>query len=111
MIWPSLARFANADFVSAEGEALVEAGGFLASKLGHGPAFVGSFDLVEAAFTGVFDGEEFDVVSPTEGERIVEFSSRLLLNLDGAQFASRLLAFLRHRQLVSSLLTNAMLIP
>ncbi len=70
MIWPSLARFANADFVSAEGEALVEAGGFLASKLGHGPAFVGSFDLVEAAFTGVFDWEEFDVVSPTEGERI-----------------------------------------
>ncbi|MDB6006162.1 MAG: hypothetical protein JWR15_3149 [Prosthecobacter sp.] len=46
-------EFADAFFVAAESEALVKAGGFLALELGDGPAGVGGFDFVEAAFVGV----------------------------------------------------------
>ncbi len=68
--------------VTAE-EAFVEAGGFLAFQLRHGPAFVGGLDLVEATLVRVFDGEEEDVVGPTEGEGFAELPSGLLENLKG----------------------------
>src|SRR5581483_5277583 len=35
---------------------------------------IGGFDLVEAAFVRVFDGEEEDVMSPTESEGFAELS-------------------------------------
>ena len=47
----------DARFVAAEGEAVVEGGGFLAAEFGERPAFVGGFNLVKAALVGVFDGE------------------------------------------------------
>jgi hypothetical protein len=71
-------EFADAFFVAAKGEALVEAGGFLALEFWDGPAGVGGFDFVEAAFGGVFDGEEGDVMGPAEGEG--RFARRRLAN-------------------------------
>ena len=50
-----------AGFVAAEGEALVEGGGFLAAEFGERPAFVGGFNLVKAALVGVFDGVEMSI--------------------------------------------------
>lgn len=80
----------DARLVAAEGEALVEGGSFLAFQLGDGPAFIGGLDLVEAAFVRIFDGEEEDVVGPTEGEG--GFPNRLRGNL---QLVRRLLTFCR----------------
>ena len=52
----------------AKGEALVEAGGFLAAEFANIPARVGRLDFVETAFFGILDAEKFDIVGPTEGE-------------------------------------------
>jgi hypothetical protein len=72
--------------VAAEGDAFVEAGGFLASEFRHGPAFVGGLDFVETALVGVLDGEEFDVVGPAQGEGAGEFCRRFLLNVERGHF-------------------------
>lgn len=64
-----LRELADACLVPAERKALVKTGGFLALQLRHRPSSVRGLDLVEAAFVRVFDGEEDEVVGPTEGER------------------------------------------
>jgi hypothetical protein len=78
----------HARLVTTEGEAFVEAGGFLAFEFGQRPAFVGGLDLVETAFARIFDGEEQDVMGPTEGEGLGGLPRWLLGN---CQFVRRLL--------------------
>jgi hypothetical protein len=59
----------DARLVAAEGEALVEAGGFLTFEFADVPAGVGRLDFVEAAFVRVFDAEQFHVVRPAKAKR------------------------------------------
>ena len=59
---------ANAGFVTAESEALVEAGVELALQLADCPVLFVGFDLIEAALACVFDAEEEDVMCPTQPE-------------------------------------------
>jgi hypothetical protein len=63
-----LGEAADAVFVAAQGQALVEAGIELAAEFADGPVLGGSFDFVEASLVGVFDGEEENVVGPAQGE-------------------------------------------
>jgi len=86
---------------AAQCQALIKAGGHLALQFGDGPAFRCGLDLVETAFAGIFDGEEQDIVGPTERERRflrrlrdhnwTEFNSIRLLNFCRGQFNSSLL--------------------
>src|ERR1017187_330773 len=59
---------ANALFVPAEGEALVEARVELALEVTDGPVLFGGLYLVETALVWVLDAEEEDVMSPAQGE-------------------------------------------
>jgi len=54
--------------VAAQGEALVEAGGFLAFQFADIPARVGRLDFVKATFVRVFDAEQFDVMCSAHGK-------------------------------------------
>jgi len=78
---------ANAGFVTAESEALVEAGVELTLQLADCPVLLVGFDLIEAALACVFDAEEEDVVLPTQSERAqrrwLHFSSFYLYLTDG----------------------------
>src|ERR1017187_9118894 len=59
---------ANALFVAAEGEALIEAGIELALELTEGPVLFGGFYLIETALVRVLDAEEEDVMRPAQAE-------------------------------------------
>jgi hypothetical protein len=65
---PFAGQAANLILVSAKGEALVEGAGNLALELAHAPLVGGGFDLIESAFFGTIDGEQLDIVGPSEGE-------------------------------------------
>jgi len=56
--------------IPTEGEAFVEAGGKLALEFGERPTGLSGLDLVEGAFLRVLNGEQQDVVRPTESKRI-----------------------------------------
>ncbi len=58
---------ADAVFVAAEGQALVEAGVELATEFAHGPVLRAGFYLIETKLVGVLDAEEEDVVGPARG--------------------------------------------
>ena len=98
-------------------EAFVKAGGHLAFEFRLRPAGVAGLDLVEAAFVGIFDAQQHDVMRPTEVERnggllsrrlgIDEiFVGRLLPDVRGRQFPRRLLGNWCGRQFPRSLLGN-----
>lgn len=52
--------------VPSEGEALVEAGGFLAFEFADVPVCLSRFNFIEAAFVRILDGHKHHVVRPTE---------------------------------------------
>lgn len=60
---------ADARLVPAEGEALIETAVELALQFADGPVLRGGLNFIEAAFVGVFDAKEEDVVCPTQAER------------------------------------------
>ena len=64
----------SADFflVPGKGEAFVERTGDLALEFADTPLIGGGFDFIKSAFVRGIDGEEFDVVGPTEGEAAEE---------------------------------------
>ena len=62
--------------MSAEGEAFVKGTGDLALEFADAPLVGGGFDFVEPTFLRGFDGEEFDVVGPAEGEAADEIFHR-----------------------------------
>ena len=64
----------SADFflVPGKGEAFVGRTGDLALEFADTPLIVGGFDFIKSAFVRGIDGEEFDVVGPTEGEAAEE---------------------------------------
>jgi hypothetical protein len=87
--WPAdgltfLGEPANTCFVTAEGQAFVEAGFELALEFAECPVLFSSFDLVEAALIRVLDAEEEDVVRPAQSEGT---------GRSGSQLARRCLAF------------------
>lgn len=96
-------ELADARFVATERETLVKAGGLLALQLRHGPTGVRGFDLVEAAFVRIFDGEEDDVAAPAQGKRAAGFPNRLLGN---RELVRRRLTFFEMDQLPNRLLGN-----
>src|SRR5690242_12089946 len=59
---------ANACFVAAESEALVQAGIELALQFADCPILLAGFDFVETALFRVFDSEEEDVMRPAQRE-------------------------------------------
>ena len=59
---PFVCEPANAFFVTAESEALVEAGVELALEFADCPVLLTGFNLVEAALAGVLDAEKEDVM-------------------------------------------------
>ena len=75
---PFVGKSADAFLVSAESETFVKAGGDLAFQFRQRPACLGGFDFVETALVGIFDGEQKDVVGPTEGKQWVAGFPRTL---------------------------------
>jgi len=75
---------ANALFIAAESEALIEAGVELAFELTHGPVLFAGFYLIETTLVRVLDTEEEEVMSPAQGEgtgrRRARFSRQWLGN-------------------------------
>jgi hypothetical protein len=95
----------DAVFVATEGEAFVKGGGFLPAAGADVPAGIGRLDFVEASFVGVFDGEQLDVVGPTQGEG--RFPRHRFGNPARHKFAKRCLLFLSEWQLVRHRLTHS----
>ena len=64
----------SADFflVPGKGEAFVGRTGDLALEFADTPLIGDGFDFIKSAFVRGIDGEEFDVVGPTEGEAAEE---------------------------------------
>ena len=88
----------------------VNGGCLLALEFGKRPALMACLDFIEAAFIRIFDGEEQNVVRPTQREGIVEFRRRCLRNLSGGQNVRHCLTFLCQFQLVRHRLTNSALV-
>src|SRR6185295_4514745 len=99
-------ELANLALLSTQGETLVKAGRNLPLELRHGPPSPSGLDFVEAAFIGVFEGEEQDVVSPAKKKGVGRFGSRLLPNLKRGQLPSKLLETLLREKFGSRLLPN-----
>ena len=56
--------------ISAESQALIQAGVHLALQLAHAPILGGAFNFVEAARGGIFDTDEDKVVRPRENKML-----------------------------------------
>ena len=84
--FPLLGQLANAVFVAAQGQTLVQAAVKLALEFPHGPVLAGGFDFVEVAFVGLLDAQQKNIVRPAQAEGAFGFSRRCLENLKRCVF-------------------------
>jgi hypothetical protein len=63
-----LGKLANTVFVTAQGQAFVQAAVKLALEFAHGPVLAGRFDFVEVAFIGLLDAQQKNIVRPAQAE-------------------------------------------
>src|ERR1035437_740101 len=84
---------ANALFVAAESEALVQPGIELALELTERPVLLPGLYLIETALVRVLDAEEEDVVRPAQaegaGRGVSRFARQCLANWGGPRFSSQ----------------------